>query len=136
MGTRSEIIIKDYWTNKQTGGVTTKKVKLYHHYDGYPEGVGKFLMREIYPKLISSNSMDIDVIANKLLKSEEDNTFELTVYNHVDIEYLYEIDIPKKEIKCWSAHYTSWDSPTTRCIKGEEQDLSVYAPQSMKLSYC
>ena len=124
MGTRSEIIIKDYGTYNYDG-VKKKynyKVKLYHHYDGYPEGVGKFLYEKVLPILQSSNP-DIDRIVNFLLKNEEDNTYEYTVYNHVDIQYQYVIDIPKKKIECYSGNYSNWESPTTRFKKEKEYDL-------------
>lgn len=135
MGTRSEIIIKDYWIDKKTGKTKGFKVKLYHHYDSYPEGVGKDLMELVYPMLIRSNNTDCDTVANKLLKNEEDKGYELTVYKHVDIEYLYEIDIPAKKISCFKCHYSSWDSPTNRIIKDKEIDLSEFLPKGITASY-
>lgn len=108
MSTRCEIIIKDYETDKSTGKTHKWKVTLYHHCDGYPNGVGKFLMDTVYPKLMSSNNVDINVIANLLIKNKEDNGFELTCYKHIDIEYRYVIDIPKKEIMCYEGQYNSW----------------------------
>ena len=135
MGTRSEIIIKDYWTGETNGRNYKKEIKLYHHFDGYPSGVGRFLMENIYPMLVSSNDMDCNRIANALVKSKEDETYEITVYNHVDIEYRYIIDIPAKQIHCYEGHYSSWDSPNTRFIKTKEEDLNIFLPENMSKSY-
>ena len=76
MSTRCEIIIKDYETDKKTGKKYKWQVTLYHHCDGYPNGVCRFLMDTVYPKLVSSNNADIDVIANLLIKNREDTGFE------------------------------------------------------------
>ena len=126
MSTRSDIIIKDYGTYE--GKAWKVQSKLYHHHDGYPEGVGAFLIKEVLPKLEKSNNISCDDISNFLIKHEEDNEFECTAYNHVDIEYRYVIDIPKKEIKCLKGHYSNWDSPQTRFIKDREIDLSKFKP--------
>ena len=131
MSTRSEIIIKDYWTSEATGKHYTKKVKLYHHSDGYPEGVGKDLMEFIYPMLTRSNSSDCNSVANKLLKWKDDNGYELTVYVHSDIEYMYVIDIPMKKIFCYEGHYSRSD----RFVKTKEIDLDQFLPCGMKQSY-
>ena len=87
-----------------------------------------FLLQEVLPQLENSNNVSCDTIANFLIKHEEDNEFECTVYNHVDIEYRYIIDIPKKEIKCLEGHYSNWNSPRTRFITDAEIDLSKYKP--------
>lgn len=128
MSTRSEIIIKDY------GQEYNFKVKLYHHHDGYPSGVGKFLIEQVLPKLLRTNSESCDTIANFLIKHPDDNEFEITVYKHVDIEYQYVIDIPKKEIKCYHGSYGSWDNPRTR-FTGKECDLTQFLPITQKEFY-
>lgn len=105
MATRSEIIIKDYGTYE--GQRYSFKLKLYHHHDGYPEGVGNFLITKVLPKLQQSNGHDCNSIANFLIKDKEsiDDEFEITVYTHIDIQYKYIIDIPKKEILCYEGNY-------------------------------
>ena len=123
MSTRSEILIKDYGT--YAGKKWSLSGKLYHHHDGYPEGVGRHLMEQIYPLLLKSNNVRVDEIANKLIKDVDDE-YEMTVCKHVDIEYFYEIDIPKKQIKCYHAHYNCSANHTALC-KGSEEDLMKFA---------
>ena len=120
MSTRSEIIIKDYGI--ADGKKWKEQLKLYHRYDGYPEGVGQFLYEKVLPKLQNSNGIYADQIANFLVKNKEDDTFEITAYNHV-IEYQYIIDIPKKKIECYGGYYSSWDNPRARFIRTDEYDL-------------
>ena len=126
MSTRCDILIKDYGIYE--GRSWKVQTKLYHHHDGYPEGVGKFLIEEVLPKLQNSNNISCDDISNFLIKHKEDNEFECTAYNHCDIEYRYVIDIPKKEIQCLEGHYTDWSSPKTRFITDRKIDLSKFIP--------
>ena len=74
-------------------------VMLYHHHDGYPEGVGADLKKrsEKWPSYYGI--WDIDSIVNSLVKDPNDE-YEVTVYDHTDIEYLYTIDCNHKTIKC------------------------------------
>ena len=79
MSTRAHILI--------IGG--SEKFYLYHHYDGYPEGVGKDLKKYLnnlkwtwYP----------DDIANDLVKGHIDEGYKITSCLHGDEEYLYLID--------------------------------------------
>lgn len=126
MSTRSEIIIKDYGIYE--GESWRVQTKLYHHHDGYPEGVGAFLIKEVLPKLQNSNNISCDDISNFLIKHKEDDEFECTAYKHCDIEYRYVIDIPKKEIECLKGHYTKWDSLNSRFITYQKIDLSKFIP--------
>lgn len=126
MSTRCDIIIKDYGIYE--GKAWKTQIKLYHHHDGYPSGVGTFLIKEVLPMLESSNSIDCNRIANFLIKHKDDDEFECTAYNHVDIEYRYIIDIPKKEISCLDGSYNDWNSPKPRFITRKKIDLSKYAP--------
>lgn len=135
MSTRCEIIIKDYETDKKTGKKHKWKVTLYHHCDGYPNGVGRFLMDTVYPKLVSSNNADIDVIANLLIKNREDTGFELTCYKHVDIQYRYIIDIPKKEIMCYEGQYDSWESDNSRFKATGKENLLHFLPLKIAETY-
>ncbi len=85
----------------QKFGDITKECMLYHHHDGYPEGVGRDLKDRFKPEVqaFSRYTWDIDEIANKLIKDQDDE-YEYTAYNHTDIEYLYTIDCNAKTIKC------------------------------------
>ena len=83
-----------------------KEVMIYHHHDGYPEGVGADLVNRSKEKWDKyANGWDIDLIVNDLVK-DTDEEYEITCYNHVDIEYLYTIDCDNKDIKCNAAR---WD---------------------------
>lgn len=81
-------------------GKSKKEVMLYHHHDGYPEWVGYDLVRR-------SKGWEADWrpywqimdVVNSLVKDTKDE-YEVTVYNHPDIEYLYTIDCMKRKIKC------------------------------------
>ena len=130
MSTRCEILIKDY--GNYEGKDWKLQIKLYHHHDGYPEGVGKFLVEQVYP-LLDRQNIDCDRVANFLIKHEEDNEFEATVYNHIDIEYRYVIDIPLRKIKCYGGHYSN--SSRTRFCQGTEYNLDVFRPLEIAESY-
>ena len=141
MSTRSEIIIKKQWTHTDTGKKYVDKIKLYHHHDGYPSGVGKFLMEQIYPKLQSSNHNYVDDLANFLIKHKDDDEYEITLGNHLDIEYQYIIDINRKTIKCYAGHYNYFGYEEERepkritFIKTKECDLKEFLPFNPKVLF-
>ena len=74
-----------------------KEVLLYHHFDGYIEGVGFDLLKEFYD--IESKSMrtvdnySFNDIVNMFIKNDfidiYDNSYEYTAIIPSDIEYLY-----------------------------------------------
>lgn len=104
MSTRSMIIVKNAFA----------EVKLYHHCDGYPEGVGLDLMSRFYKKLEEVKDMqkaDVDVIANELVKDTNDR-YEITIFNHIDIEYEYIIDCDLCKILCFEIR-KDWDTGLT-----------------------
>ena len=87
MSTRCNIILKDENKNK--------KIYLYHHHDGYPEGVGADLAHFV-TEWNTGYSYCIEELANRMIKGIEsplygkvDNGYELTSCLHGDIEYLY-----------------------------------------------
>ena len=95
-----------------------KSIMLYHHCDGYPEGIGSDLKKvvdEIYKN---------DIFAvNKLIKGEliaNDSTYELTDCLHGDEEYVYVIDCRDKTIKCFRR---SWNDSFEDCFKAEREEL-------------
>ena len=107
MSTRCNIVVKD----------KNNTFYVYHHCDGYPEGVGSFLYRKVNDNLYKGRFCFAEDVVNYLLKDEEDNSYELTSGIHGDIEYLYEIDTHNKTLKCWK--YDGWNGK-----KIEEIDLS------------
>lgn len=107
MSTRCNIILKD----------DKHKVILYHHCDGYPEGVGIYLYNGFHETLAGCRHIDLEDCVNSLLKDEKDHSYEWTCCIHRDIEYLYEIDTHNKTLRCWK--YDGWNRK-----KGTEIDLS------------
>ena len=109
MGTRSVIRVQEAWEN-ENGKKKTIKHDIYHHYDGYIEGVGFTLLDIFLNKDTKKLDIyaDIDHVANFLIKDKKniDNTFEITAYNHTDIEYFYLIDVNTKTIEAW--HVNNW----------------------------
>ena len=74
-----------------------RKIYLYHHFDGYPEGVGSDLAHFV-TEWNKSYFYDICELANWLIKNpfapsyeREDDNYRLTKGLHGDIEYLYVI---------------------------------------------
>ena len=73
-------------------------VNLYHHCDGYPEGVG-FCLLKLMKKYKENETADACWFVNKMVKN---GRFEVTFYNHSDIEYYYEMNFDKMDVKCMS----------------------------------
>ena len=106
MSTRCNIIIKD-------ARYGDGRVILYHHCDGYPEGVGVQLRKvlacyngEHFP----TEGRAVYSIANRLVKDQtglNDKEYEITTCVHSDIDFLYEItfDYEGSTLKC----YEYWD---------------------------
>ena len=112
MGTRSVIRIK----RAELGSMD-----IYHHWDGYPEGVGFKLLNAIenyFDGATSAKVFESEQFANMLVKNTaglDDNGFDVTLWKHGDIEYFYEIDFGKRDelnkedalkaVKCWSVRF-------------------------------
>ena len=110
MSTRCNIIVKS----------KSEEVILYHHHDGYPEGVGVELLMKVYPKLHDNHYYnDVEDIVNMLIKDKDDDEFEYTTALHGDIEYIYEIDVDQKTIKCFEYNYSTEN-------KGDEISLDKF----------
>ena len=124
MSTRSEVIIKEYADGNYKNSIT-----LYHHWDGYPEGVGRFLMENVYNNMQSRN-MDIDTVANNLVKNKDDDGYEVTAYRHMDIQYRYVIDLVKKTIECHEGWYQG-----SRFHLERKHDLTRFIPVQQKECY-
>lgn len=115
MSTRSVIRIKE----KQYG--KTNKLDLYHHHDGYIEGVGFDLMRRFYDKDKKEMYLyDVMQVANTLIKDINDE-YKATPYRHADIEYFYEIDINKKTITAWSVN--NWEEKMKKYRKYSHNEI-------------
>ena len=111
MSTRCEVMIK------QTLGKQIQTVRLYHHHDGYPEGVGADLV-----KRSKKWYWHINEITNELIKDSREE-YEFTATKHVDIEYFYLINCDSKKITCFRAEYKYNEKTDTCLLKtlGEEK---------------
>lgn len=96
MSTRCNIIIKDRWN---------RRVYLYHHCDGYPEGVGADL-KEYLSKWADWQIRQHGLcdIPNKLVKDNaglNDKSYEITAGLHGDIDYCYVINCKAGTLRCY-----------------------------------
>ena len=83
---------------------------LYHHCDGYPEGVGKTLYDYVQKNTHNAFKM-AENVATDLVKLPEDKygNFEITGGQHGDVEYTYEITVTNEgfdhlSLKCFELH--------------------------------
>lgn len=99
-----------------------KEIMLYHHWDGYPTGVGYCLLKlmEKY-----KDGEWAEEIINKMIKKAD---FEVTLANHSDIEYFYEMDFDKRSVSCKSVDNWDGDMKTLEVIDlvyDKEKDCNV-----------
>ena len=101
-----------------------QEVLLYHHWDGYPEGVGFDLIRR-QKKL---KSWDGNILINKLVKDTTDE-YEIAYLIHTDLDYWYEINCDRHTIRCWKVKgYTMSDH--TEVVKGDE--VTIEPPTALE----
>lgn len=96
------------------------RVVLYHHHDGYVEGVG-FDLVERMKNVLKQGWRGADEFLNNLLKDSKDE-YEFSTGSglHGDIEYLYEVDCKVKTVKGWPMHH-DWENDTME--RGDEIDV-------------
>lgn len=72
-----------------------REILLYHHCDGYPEGVGFCLLKlmDKYKNWWASE------LATKMVR---EGNFECSLNYHLDIEYLYEMDLDSGRVRCYA----------------------------------
>lgn len=93
-------------TRCQVKVITMKDdLMLYHHCDGYPEGVGYCLLKLMDRFEDTKGFWSADDIVNDMIKK---GNFEITIGNHSDIEYLYEMDFLAREVRCYAVN--NWNS--------------------------
>jgi len=98
MSTRANIYIRDNYEDRD-------KEVLYHHCDGYPEGVGRDLIRIL--RALPSDS-EVTLTKQGLAKfiCDADPLFSITTpFMAGDAEYIYEIDLSKRRVD-WIRIYT------------------------------
>lgn len=110
MSTRCEILIKQEYKDGEK-----EQVKLYHHHDGYPEGVGYDLTNRAQKWF-----WDVEHISNSLVKDSTEE-YEIATGYHTDIEYFYIIDVNLKTIKCYQAHYECSEHKCKLVLDEEEK---------------
>lgn len=99
MSTRATIKIVKNDCNSET---------LYHHYDGYPEGVGNEL--DMFLKKIYSNNEKVDTPTQLAqLINEYDNSYQLNETQHGDEEFAYLINMPDYTITCYALDFDEFD---------------------------
>ena len=103
MSTRAHIIIKD----------ENSKYYVYHHHDGYPDGVGEDLREFLSDE--GKNISNAYEFAKKLENWDGSYEFE-NVGLHGDEEYVYVIDLSKRTYVCYDVkkHENGidwWDIP-------------------------
>lgn len=123
MSTRSNIVFvkKDY-----------QNAQLYHHSDGYPDGVGAWLTEHYFS--LSEKEQDELTTPEKCAKELNawDDSFEIEdCALHGDIEYLYVINLDEESITCYSVDI--WDDTTSdeEIISGK----SNVSPENVKQVY-
>jgi hypothetical protein len=103
MGTRANIVIRE----------GKDKLIFYRHYDGYPEVVLPSLKRltdgivsgQLRNNLVQLAGHLIVIGHNEYIDQESDwkvGAYEPTTCIHVDIEYLYELDLVKRTVTVMS----------------------------------
>lgn len=95
-----------------------REVLLYHHWDGYPKGVGTDLIR----RQKQLNTWDGNILINNLVKDINDE-YEIAYKIFTDIDYWYEIDCNRKTIRCWKVKGYNLSDHAEVIIKGEESIL-------------
>lgn len=101
MSTRCNIIIKDH---------SDERVVLYHHHDGYPEGVGHDLRGFLDKKFSGYWFPWTFGLANSLVKNRcglFDDEYEITSCIHSDIEFLYVINLKARSLRCYRVEFGS-----------------------------
>lgn len=96
---------------------------LYHHNDGYIEGIGFDLIKRFYnfdKQKFGITGENLDDIVNQLIKDTEDE-YQLTIYNHCDIEYLYEIDVNNNRLTAYSVN--NWNSKIKKMIEYTQEEI-------------
>ena len=89
-------------------------IQLYHHCDGYPEGIGRDL-KSICEKIFDDPEYGTrDLIQNKL--GLNDDSYAPAICMHGDEEYVYVIDCRDKTVKCFTHN---WDESFEQCFRAE-----------------
>lgn len=99
MSTRCNIIIKEPYGDRYI---------LYHHHDGYPEGVGEQLSKVLKERKFFEGRGYGHYLANDLIKNQcglNDTEYEITSGVHGDIDYCYVVNYRTHTLRCFRTYY-------------------------------
>ena len=114
MSTRATILIKSKKRKEE--------VRIYHHCDGYPEGVG----HDLKEYLKGVKWWDVYDIANELIKGKcgnKDNGYELTLCQHGDEDYAYLIDCDAQEMICYEVGLDEFEWKDEKIVERWKNDI-------------
>lgn len=96
-------------------------ILIYHHWDGYPGNIVRGLIR-VLKKVKSWNGNEF---ANKLVKDNFDEGYEIAFNVHTDLDYWYEVNCDRKTIRCWKVNgYLLSHKAQVNMDKAKEVDLT------------
>lgn len=109
MSTRACIKIKEgLYVHYEDTTPTECIITLYHHSDGYPDGVGSDLKNYLETQWKDCPQWDAERIATELVRGaikdddgNADTGYEVATCEHGDCEYGYIIDVKAKTLKCY-----------------------------------
>lgn len=78
-------------------------IDLYHHCDGYFEGVGNHLQ-----VILADTRNELKFLAALMNSADEMSGYELTDTLHGDIEYFYLVDFKNSIFKGWRCQWQPW----------------------------
>ena len=110
MSTRSNTIIRDLDTGH--------KIFMYRHCDGYFSGAGFDLLDFAKKMNVLGEWKDVSELATKL--EETDLGYEPTEGLHLDIEFIYILEVQSKKISAVRAFKPKVDAKCTTCTIGDE----------------
>ena len=98
-------------------------VWMYHHCDGYPDGVGSELLD--FLSNIDDNDWNQKYISANI--NAEDPSYEFTSGQHGDEDYAYLIDCDKHTLTCYSVGWDEfeWSDDNIEEIPGQREDRKV-----------
>ena len=117
-------------------------VDIYHHRDGYPEGVGVQLLGTI-ERYFEGKPQNFELwseeLANRLVKNTDkkldDGGYQITLGKHGDLEYFYEIDFGKGDgltkqkalaaVRCWPLRF-DWDGDWKDYDDLKEEEVNLF----------
>lgn len=106
MGTRCNVVIKK--STRNGNSIVTEYQQVYRQSDGYPIKTGRILQKFVHEQFVGDLFMQQSPKDFAIKLNERDCKFEIeeSICLHGDIEYLYVIDLNKKDIRCYSVDWT------------------------------